>query len=183
MKLHRNSQKRYYIDGVVYFITIGTHNRYPYFDIDLLCKLFVYELNVCQKLKKFDIHAYKINPEHIHLLIQPGGKYNYSQIVHSLKRNFTRNVNYVIGYDFLSSCLKARLINLAFGKHYESLIEMRNIFKNEHHLNHPIPRFKWQSSFHDHIIRDKHDYYRHLKYIENQWIHHKLKENKWCYIN
>lgn len=183
MKSHRDSQKRYYINNAIYFITTGTHNRYPYFEIDLLCKLFVHELNICMQLKKCKVYGYKVNPEHVHLLIQPLGEYNYSNIIHSLKRNFTRNANYIIGYDILSPHVKARLINLAFGEHYELLIESRNVLKNQYGINHKIPRFEWQSSFHDHIIRDEKDYYQHLKYIKNQWVRHNLKKNKWCYVH
>ena len=142
LKLHRNSQKRYYIDDAIYFITTNTYNGYPYFKIDILCELFVCEIETYSRINKFEIHGYKINPEHIHLLIQPYGKYNYSEITRLLKSNFARNANRVLGYE----------------------------------------KFKWQSSFYDHIIRNDFDYLQHLKYIQNQWIKHKLPSNKWCWV-
>ena len=182
LKLHRDSQKRYYIDNAIYFITTNTHNGYPYFVDDILCELFVYELNWCKQIQKFKIHGYKINPEHIHLLIQPSGKYNYSETIHALKRNSSRNTNIVLGYDNSFPQLKAGLINPAFERHIDLLHKLRNQFVTKYGFNHNIPQFKWQSSFYDHIIRNDFDYFQHLKYIKNQWVKHKLPKNKWCWI-
>ena len=88
LKLHRNSQKRYYIDNAIYFITTNTFKGYPYFKIDVLGELFVYEIETYKQINEFEIYGYKINPEHIHLLIQPYGQCNYSGIMHLIKRNF-----------------------------------------------------------------------------------------------
>lgn len=43
-------------------------------------------------------------------------------------------------------------------------------------------KFQWQKSFHDHIIRDKEDFLKHLKYTENNYIKHWLP-NDWEYTN
>ena len=200
MKLHRNSQKRYYINNAVYFITTTTYDRYPYFEINELCELFIHDLSICQKLKRFEILGYKINPEHIHLLIQPCKQFNYSDIMNSIKKNVTRDINYVLDFENDYS-LKARFANLAFGNGNEIGYENKNVHDNinfanhiriietlkskfihKYNKNHNIPKFQWQSSFYDHIIRNEFDYHNHLQYIENQWIKHDLKENKWCYI-
>ncbi|MFC1496583.1 transposase, partial [Candidatus Margulisiibacteriota bacterium] len=55
--------------------------------------MFIEKLLYCQKLKEFEIYGYKINPDHIHLLIQPNEKYDFSNIMGSLKRNFSRDCN------------------------------------------------------------------------------------------
>ena len=180
-KLHRNSQKRYYIDNAICFITTNTFNGYPYFEIDILGELFIEELEICQRIQKFKLFGYKINPEHIHLLIQPYGQCNYSGIMHLIKRNFCRNANYILGYDsYISS--KAGLINPAFKQFTKLSQQSRNQFIKQYGINHNIPKFKWQSSFYDHIIRDDFDYFNHLKYIEKQWIKHNLSSNKWCWV-
>lgn len=180
LKLHRNSQKRYYIDNAIYFITTNTFKGYPYFEIDVLSELLVEELRICQQIQKFKLFGYKINPEHIHLLIQPNEKYNYSVVMNSLKTNFARDANRVLGYFHL----KARSRDLAFGNDFkfELLQNLRNQFIKQYGIYHNIPKFKWQSSFHDHIIRNDFDYFQHLKYIQNQWIRHKLSSNKWCWV-
>jgi REP element-mobilizing transposase RayT len=104
MELDKNSPKRYYEPNCSVFITTSTYKRYPYFEEDIFCELFIEELNFCQKLKNFQIEAYKINPEHIHLLITPGERYNYSEIMGSLKRNFSRDYNDLInGNGFIRS--------------------------------------------------------------------------------
>lgn len=180
LKLHRNSQKRYYIANAIYFITTNTFKDSPYFEIDVLSELFVGEMKICQQIQKFKLLGYKINPEHIHLLIQPYGKYNYSYVMNSLKTNFARDANRVLGY----SPLKARSRDLAFGHDhkFELLQKLRNQFIKQYGTHHNIPKFKWQSSFYDHIIHDDLDYFQHLKYIQNQWIKHKLSSNKWCWV-
>lgn len=182
LKLHRNSQKRYYIDNAIYFITTNTYNGYPYFEIDVLCELFVYEIETYKQINKFAIHGYKINPEHIHLLIQPYGKHNYSEIICLLKSNFARNANRIFGYNKLFIPRKAGSRDPAFEQHSKLLNNLRNQFTKQHDVHHDIPKFKWQSSFYDHIIRNDFDYCQHLKYIQNQWIKHKLSSNKWCWI-
>lgn len=186
MKLHRNSQKRYYINNALYFITTTTYERYPYFDNAVLCELFIHDLLICQKLKQFEILGYKINPEHVHLLIQPSKQYNYSDIMQSIKKNVTRDINYILNYENDYSVkarfahLEARFANLASGGNHIETLKLN--FFDKYGKNHNIPKFKWQSSFYDHIIRNEFDYLNHLKYIENQWVKHNLKENKWCYI-
>ncbi len=77
----RYAQKRYYIDGAIYFITTATIARYPYFLDDIICDLMVEQIWLAQRLMKFQIYAYAIMPDHIHLLIQPQTGFNYSNIM------------------------------------------------------------------------------------------------------
>jgi putative transposase len=142
---HRNSQKRFYIPNAVYFVTTCTENRQAYFSDDVLCEAFVENMNFHRKLKGFAVLAYKINPEHVHLLIRPGKDFDISQIMFSLKKQFACNVNRMRGD--------------------------------------AAAKFVWQSSYHDHVIRDERDLRNHVGYIWNQWIKHDLKENKWCYVD
>jgi len=41
-----------------------------------------------------------------------------------------------------------------------------------------LPKFKWQKSFHDHYIRNKDDFDKHLQYIYNNPIKHKISNAK-----
>jgi hypothetical protein len=59
----------------------------------------------------------------------------------------------------------------------------RRRFIDKYNLHSPFPKFKWQGSFHDHIIRDRKDFLNHLAYIRRQWLKHKLPENKYCFID
>ena len=218
--MHRNSQKRYIIKNAVYFITTNTHNRIEYFRENILCDLLVEDLWETQRLKCFNIFAYKINPEHMHALIQPRGKDSYSEIMRSFKTNFSRNANRVMGFDanfeklIISRQARSRDLactdisrDLAYNDISRDLAcndisrdlacnglsraaayvfriaEYRRRFIAKYNFHPPFPKFKWQGSFHDHIIRDRKDFVHHLEYIRRQWLKHKLLENKYCFIN
>jgi putative transposase len=171
MPLHRNSQKRYYIENAIYFITTKTYGGYPYFIDDIFCELFVEELLFCQKLKRFEIYGYKINPDHVHLLIMPN-EYNYSEIIHNLKRTSSLHINQIIGGEDIYPRLQWT----------QNLNKYRTQFIEKYGENHNFPPFKWQKSFHDHIIRNKRDFRNHITYIQRQWLKHGLRKNKWCYV-
>ncbi len=153
MLYHRNSPKRFYEKDGVYFITTNTINRYPYFVEDLLCRLFLDNLEYCRKLKNFKIIAYKINPDHLHLLIQTGKDINYSEIMHNLKRN------------------------------YEKLIGYQSELFNKYGVRHPLPAFKWHKSFYCRLLLDTEEFVNHVEYIRKQYIKHDLGENKYCFTD
>jgi REP element-mobilizing transposase RayT len=59
----------------------------------------------------------------------------------------------------------------------------RREFIAKYNYHPPFPKYKWQSSFHDHIIRNRKDFVNHVGYIRRQWLKHKLLENKYCFID
>ena len=209
MTFHRNSQKRYYIPGAMCFITMNTRDRQPFFKEDILCRLFLDEIDICRVIKECGIIAYKVNPDHIHIIIQPSGKANYSECIRSLRTNFSRNVNRVIersGDDMDPERIIAKTVekkrpiynpdavkpghvtrsDAAFTemikRHSELLNAYRDQFRKKYHGILCMPVFRWQSRFHDHIIRNKDDLANHIRYLEYQWINHGLRENKWLWI-
>jgi len=42
--LHRNFQKRFYNKGYIYFITTNTDKRFPFFEEEIFCELFIENL-------------------------------------------------------------------------------------------------------------------------------------------
>jgi putative transposase len=82
--------RRYYIPGSAVFITQVVQNRKPIFrdsqNVDLLRKIFY---NVSQ-LHPFVMLGYSFLLDHFHIIIQPMGESNFSDIMHSLKPNFTK---------------------------------------------------------------------------------------------
>ena len=50
-----------------------------------------------------------------------------------------------------------------------------------------IPAFKWQQSFHDHVIRGEKDFNNHLNYIATNCIKHGVCDDeekyKWSFLN
>jgi putative transposase len=185
MRLHRDSQKRFYEEGRAVFITAVTHKRHPYFEEDVFCELFALDLEFCRRLKDFQVIGYKINPDHVHLLIFPGEEYNYSEIMGSLKRNFSRDYNDLInGNDFIrckGDDSNRRLYGNNFNEHIDRLNHLRAQFDLK--LKTSFPMFKWQKSFHYHLIESKDDLFRHIRYIEQQWQKHNLGENRFLYIS
>ena len=98
MKKHRNSQKRIYFKDAIYFVTTNTKNWIPFFKEKIFCDLFVENLRICKKLKKFWLYAWFLGHDHFHLLLRPGDNFDISDVMHCLKRNVSRNINRIILY-------------------------------------------------------------------------------------
>ena len=122
IKLHRNSQKRFYGSDKIYFITTVTRQRFPFFEEDLFCELFVENLRICKELKNFKLYAFIIIPNHIHLLLKPGNDFNISKVMQSLKQNVSCDINRIINHNEIIYDMK---------EHKE---ENENIFENEMNL-------------------------------------------------
>ena len=205
IKFHRNSQKRFYGPDKIYFITTVTHQRFPFFKEDLFCELFVENLRICKELKNFKLYAFTIMFDHVHLLLRPGNDFNISKVMQSLKKSFSRDFNNFIYFannieisnnnegeiheSRLHCCWKSRFQGKQYSfrqnkiftiPKYEKYIKQIDKFQN-------VPRFKWQQSFHDHVIRNEKDFLKHLNYVVFNCVRHKLCEDetkyKWSGLN
>ncbi len=89
--------RRYYIPGTAVFITQVVQDREPVFrdpeNIELLRQI----LRNVKEIHPFDMLGYVFLPDHFHILIQPSGESNFSDILHSLKPNFTKAYKRKIG--------------------------------------------------------------------------------------
>ncbi len=82
--------RRYYFAGQIVFITQIVKDRKPLFcDPEMVALLNEIFINV-NILHPFLMLANVILPDHFHILIRPEGESNFSQIMHSVKSNFTR---------------------------------------------------------------------------------------------
>ena len=81
--------RRYYIPESIVFITQIVFKREPALgdphNVDLLREV----LHNVQDIHPFAMTAYVFLPDHFHIMIQPTGNSNFSQIMQSLKSNFT----------------------------------------------------------------------------------------------
>jgi len=93
---HKNSQRRFYGNDKIYFITANTIKRFPFFKEDLFCDLFIKNLQLGKNLKEFKLCAFTIVPDHAHLLLKPGEKFNISKVMQFLKRHFSRDANFIL---------------------------------------------------------------------------------------
>lgn len=200
--LHRNSQKRYYVEGATYFLTTNTQHRLRYFDEFIIAELFLRELWFSYYLKEFKLYGYNVLPEHFHLLIQPSGNANYSEIMGSIKRNTARDINNLtLGKSFIRNAIEGDDTNrrlqsnvekmrtnhphVEFNivlQHFNALEDLRKRFeKNQPTMKRP---FHWQKSFRDHLIRNDSDFENHLEYIYSNAVKHKLVDDpeKWRFM-
>jgi putative transposase len=168
MFLHKNSQKRIYLDDAVYFITLVIHGRHPFFAKKIFCDLFVEELRICKKMKPFDLYGFVIMPDHVHLLIRPGEKFNYSDIMHNFKRTSSLHINWLLKTHCEGADIYPRL------RIPEKIYYLKRYYKINSKL---FPKFRWQKSFHDHYIRNDRDFNNHLWYIWKNPEKHGLTKN------
>ena len=81
--------RRYYSPGQVVFITQIVKDRRLLFNDTSMVVLLRKIIFAVKEHHRFMMHAYVFLPDHFHLLIRPEGESNFSQIMHSIKRNFT----------------------------------------------------------------------------------------------
>jgi putative transposase len=89
--------RRYYIPGTAVFITQVVQDREPIFRDENRVKPLREILHNVKVIHPFSMLAYIFLPEHFHLIIQPTGKVNFSEIMHSLKPNFTKEYKKLLG--------------------------------------------------------------------------------------
>jgi len=176
--LHRNSQKRYYEPKAIYFIVTKTFENILYFKEPIFCELFIEELKLCREMKKFKLFGFSLIYNHLNLLIQPSDKFNVSKVMKSLKENISRDINYLIEnrrFEGDTSTCRLQMRDI-LGK-----LQKQFIFKYGQNQC-KIPKFKWQKSFHDHVIRDQIDLENHYIYTAYNHQKHNLPAD-WKYTS
>ena len=169
--------KRIYIKKAAYFITTNCVQRYPFFEEDIFCNILIDNIASCQQIKSFELIGFKINPDHIHLIIQPTGKYNISQIMQNIKRTTSDHINQLISY-------KQEENHYEKLKWSEKLKWYNRSFQRKYNYEfHEFPLFKWQISFDDRMIKIPNQLKASVEYLKKQTVKHELKENKFLYIN
>ena len=192
--MHRNSQKRKYGE-YIYFITCNIRGSYPYFKIEMLCDLWIEEIQLMKIKTNARLFAFCLNYDHFHILIKPDNKIaNYSKVMQFFKRHTSRNINIILGYNeyFLKKFAHESTERILYpegdiGQYRlrvhqldEQVAGFRSDFVSKFGDNHNIPKFSWQKSFYDHIIRNKRDLDNHIKYILYNYSKHNLPDD-WKY--
>lgn len=84
---------RNYVEGGTYFFTMVTKHRKPLFQDPALCELFMAGIEKTKTFHLFELEAFCILPDHIHLLISlPNNIKNYSNIIKELKKTVTKAI-------------------------------------------------------------------------------------------
>ena len=181
MKKHLNSQKRFYSSEYIYFITTNTHKWTKYFEESLFCDLFIENLKICKRIQGFQLFAFCLIYNHLHLLLQPNDRYNISKVMQSLKQNVSADINRV-ALPRVGGTPASRLRTIYRNKGIE-LDQYREKFQNKYKQKQRIfPKFKWHGSFRDHIIRNEEDLEHHYYYTVNNYIKHGLPKD-WQYTS
>ena len=163
-------------------MTCKTSDNYPFFREQVFCDLFMENLRVCKKLKGFLLYAWVLVWDHFHLLIRPNDEFDLSDVMFSIKKQFSHNINRIIGYNPIPEGAQAlarlRLERIRFDEH---VCELKNQFLQNHPNQNPFPMFKWQKSYYDHYIRNDKDFAYHWEYIKRNPEKHKMPRG-WLYV-
>jgi REP element-mobilizing transposase RayT len=177
VKKHRDSQRRYYVDGGIYFVTCKTSDNYPFFREQVFCDLFVENLRVCKELKQFKLFAWVLVYDHFHLLVRPNDKNNISEIMRSLKTSVSCDINRTI---FPEGAVPAPRLRMIY-QNKLNIFDYQNQFLKKHPTQNPHPTFRWQKSYYDHITRNDTDFGYHFEYIKWNPVKHKMSDD-WPYV-
>jgi len=187
--MHRNSQRRVYGDQI-YFITSRVEGEYKFFSHPTLCDVWIQELRLTKDVSHMKLFAFCLNYDHFHLLIKPNiTEANYSKIMQFLKRNSSQNINKILDYTSFKTN-PSNTKNEGDNAHYRLrnklikydayVLKLRESFKQKYGENHNIPKFKWQKSFFDHMIRNKKDIENHYQYTMYNYLKHEIPRD-WKY--
>jgi putative transposase len=88
---------RYYVPNAIVFLTQVVYGRQPIFQHPQHLDLLRTVLRNVKGRHPFQMLAYVFLPDHFHLLIRPLGVTTFTDIMHSLKRNFTLDYKTAIG--------------------------------------------------------------------------------------
>lgn len=125
--------KRYYIPGSAVFITQVVQFRVPLFNNPRAITLLRETLHNVQLIHPFRMLAYVFLPDHFHMIIQPTEKSNFSEIMHSLKPNFTKKYKELVGE------LPSDTIKIWQRRFWDHIIRDDRDFENHLHYIHYNP--------------------------------------------
>ena len=142
--------RRLYVEEGLYFITAVTHNRHPIFTPD---KEIIHLRNTLRQVKEhhpFAMRAYVFLPDHFHLLVRVGETTTISNILQSLKRNYT------LDYKARRSLNgRVRLWQPSFWDH---------VIRNEHDYHHHLDYIHYNPVKHGYVSQPED--YKHSSYLE-----------------
>jgi REP element-mobilizing transposase RayT len=164
--------KRIYISNAAYLVTTNPYGRIPYFQEQAFVDLFSYTIYECLELKDAILIGFKINPDHVHLLIQVREKFNISQVMHSIKRVSSDRINQILTFREKNS-------PYATLKWTPKLISIREAFYKQYPIDRPheYAPFRWHTSFDDQLIRSKTHLESCINYLKIQDKKHGYENN------
>ena len=89
--------RRYYVPNSIVFITQIVHGRTPIFADTERLALLLDIMREVKSLHPFHMLAYVFLWDHFHLLFKPDEGVTHSEIMHSIKQNFTKQYKIALG--------------------------------------------------------------------------------------
>src|SRR3989304_334193 len=87
---HKKRCRRYDIDGDAHHLTFSCFQHIPLFSRDRSCKWMLEALTLGREQGKYDLWAYVIMPEHVHIVLLPHAGVKISQILATLKQSVAK---------------------------------------------------------------------------------------------
>jgi REP-associated tyrosine transposase len=87
---HRKRCRRYDIPSDAHFLTFSCFRRMPLLSRERSCRWFLEGLKLGREREMYDLWAYVIMPEHVHLVLWPRGKTRISEILKTIKQSVSK---------------------------------------------------------------------------------------------
>jgi putative transposase len=89
---HRKLCKRYDVPWHGHYLTFSCFKQQPFFSGRFTTGWFLENLDVARKVEPFDIWAYVVMPEHVHLFILPNERSRIDRILWRIKKPFSDRI-------------------------------------------------------------------------------------------
>ena len=87
---HRKRCKRYDVEGDAHLLTFSCFRRLPLLIRERSCRWMLDALELGRQQGKYDLWAYVIMPEHVHVVLLPRTSVKISQILTTLKQSVSK---------------------------------------------------------------------------------------------
>ena len=85
--------KRYFEEAAAYSVTTVTKERKPLFVDRKLCRILLVNIEYHKTIFDYMVLGYCLMPDHLHLILRPGNRFNLSYVMQMIKGGFARKVN------------------------------------------------------------------------------------------
>ncbi|MFA8016266.1 REP-associated tyrosine transposase [Bremerella cremea] len=88
--VHRKTIQRFEAEGEAHFLTFSCYRRLPLLTRDRTRQYFVDAVNLSRERNRFDLWAFVIMPEHVHLIVLPHSDVKVSSILSTIKQSVAK---------------------------------------------------------------------------------------------
>jgi len=82
-----------------YFVTFSTHHRRKLFVVETYVRLFLQTLYRHRREGRYNLHAFVVMPEHVHLLLTPAPDVTIERTIQLIKGAYSHELGTIIGRD------------------------------------------------------------------------------------